>query len=158
EVKFAAVDVGPGAGPERGDRAMTRQEDALLAAVCAAPEDDAPRLVYADWLEDNGQPERAELIRVEVGIERLPADDPQGRPLVWRARALYDQHQHNFGAGLPRAVQHFTWHFRRGFVARVCGTVAAFLKAGAALVRHFPLEQADLSDLGGRVADLAAVP
>jgi uncharacterized protein (TIGR02996 family) len=137
---------------------MSRQEDALIAAVCAAPEDDTPRLVCADWLDENGQTERAELIRVEVAIERLPADDPQRRALVWRARELHYHHERAFGAGLPRAVQRFTCHFRRGFVARVCGSVAAFLKAGAALVRHFPLEQADLSDLGGRVADLAAAP
>lgn len=28
-------------------------EAAFLAAICAAPEDDTPRLVYADWLEEN---------------------------------------------------------------------------------------------------------
>ena len=28
--------------------------DALLAAVCATPADDLPRLVYADWCEENG--------------------------------------------------------------------------------------------------------
>ena len=40
--------------------------DALLAAVLANPADDLPRLVYADWLEENGEPERAELIRHAV--------------------------------------------------------------------------------------------
>lgn len=34
-------------------------EESLLTAVFAAPEDDAPRLVYADWLEENGRAERA---------------------------------------------------------------------------------------------------
>lgn len=28
--------------------------DALLRAILAAPDDDAPRLVYADWLEERG--------------------------------------------------------------------------------------------------------
>jgi uncharacterized protein (TIGR02996 family) len=37
---------------------------ALLAAVKAAPGDDLPRLVLADWLEENGEAERAALIRV----------------------------------------------------------------------------------------------
>jgi uncharacterized protein (TIGR02996 family) len=32
---------------------MTADGTALLAAVLAAPADDAPRLVYADWLEEN---------------------------------------------------------------------------------------------------------
>ena len=38
--------------------------DALLRAVLLDPADDAPRLVYADWLDDQGDPERAEFIRV----------------------------------------------------------------------------------------------
>ena len=37
--------------------------DALIASVLATPDDDAPRLVYADWLDEHGQPERAALIR-----------------------------------------------------------------------------------------------
>jgi uncharacterized protein (TIGR02996 family) len=39
--------------------------EALLRAVCAAPREDLPRLVYADWLEENGQGERAEFIRIQ---------------------------------------------------------------------------------------------
>jgi uncharacterized protein (TIGR02996 family) len=35
--------------------------DELLAAILATPEDDGVRLVYADWLEENDQPERAEF-------------------------------------------------------------------------------------------------
>jgi uncharacterized protein (TIGR02996 family) len=31
----------------------------FLADVQANPGDDAPRLIYADWLEENGDPERA---------------------------------------------------------------------------------------------------
>lgn len=29
--------------------------DALLAEIIAQPDEDTPRLVYADWLQDNGQ-------------------------------------------------------------------------------------------------------
>lgn len=42
--------------------------DALLAAVLDRPGDDTPRLVYADWLDDHGDPDRAEFIRVGVQI------------------------------------------------------------------------------------------
>ncbi len=45
---------------------MTDTERSLLTAVCAAPADDWPRLVYADWLEDR-DPERAAFIRVQCG-------------------------------------------------------------------------------------------
>lgn len=46
--------------------------DALIRAVLAAPEDDTPRLVFADWLDDHDQPERAEFIRLQVKVVRLP--------------------------------------------------------------------------------------
>ena len=37
--------------------------EAFVRAIAEHPDDDAPRLVYADWLEEHGQPERAEFIR-----------------------------------------------------------------------------------------------
>jgi uncharacterized protein (TIGR02996 family) len=50
---------------------------ALWAAVIAHPDDDAPRLVFADWLEEHGTKvdvARAEFIRVQCELARLPAD------------------------------------------------------------------------------------
>ena len=44
---------------------MTEGE-ALRQAVIANPDDDTPRLVYADWLDENAQPERAAFIRAQV--------------------------------------------------------------------------------------------
>lgn len=41
---------------------MTEQ-DALLAAIYANREDDTPRLVYADWLDDHGSPHLAAFTR-----------------------------------------------------------------------------------------------
>jgi uncharacterized protein (TIGR02996 family) len=43
-------------------RKRTAQDDAFLRAILEAPHDDAPRLVYADWLDD-GQSQRAEFVR-----------------------------------------------------------------------------------------------
>lgn len=37
---------------------MTGQ-DSFIATILAAPDDDLPRLVYADWLDEHGEPERA---------------------------------------------------------------------------------------------------
>ena len=52
------------------------------SAVCETPDDDAPRLVFADWLEDNGdEAERAwgEYIRLECEWEKLSADGRKAR-------------------------------------------------------------------------------
>jgi uncharacterized protein (TIGR02996 family) len=43
----------------------------LHAVILASPEDDTVRLVYADALDDNGDTERAEFIRVGVALASL---------------------------------------------------------------------------------------
>jgi uncharacterized protein (TIGR02996 family) len=52
--------------------------EALLRAICAEPDDDTPRLVAADWLEEHGLEEhgdadRAAFIRIQVELARLEA-------------------------------------------------------------------------------------
>src|SRR5947209_12547364 len=49
----------------------------FLRAICESPDDDAPRLVFADWLDENGDAERAEFIRRHIRLALNPDD--------WRA-------------------------------------------------------------------------
>src|SRR5262249_40896996 len=51
-------------------------DTAFLAAIRENPEDDAVRLVYANWLEERGDAARAEFIRLQCESARLGADDP----------------------------------------------------------------------------------
>lgn len=47
----------------------------LTRAIAAAPDDDGPRLAYADWLDAGGTrrgAERAEIIRVQCELYRMP--------------------------------------------------------------------------------------
>src|SRR5262245_18295720 len=59
----------------------------LLQAVLDSPDEEALRLRYADWLATNGQPDRAELIRVQIQMTRLEAtltpNDSDGPPAEW---------------------------------------------------------------------------
>lgn len=50
-------------------------EEGLLKAVCDFPDDDLPRLAYADWCDENGDPERAEFVRGQIEIENVPRND-----------------------------------------------------------------------------------
>ena len=59
---------------DRVDDAATDAE-ALLRAVCAAPGDDAPRLVFADYLDEHGEPERAEFVRIQCELTRIESAD-----------------------------------------------------------------------------------
>ena len=45
---------------------MTPTERGILRDVIENPGDDLPRLVYADWCDDNDLPERAEFIRLQL--------------------------------------------------------------------------------------------
>lgn len=49
---------------------MTTQQD-FMRDIIANPADDMPRLVYADWLFDHGQPERGEFIRLQIELTNL---------------------------------------------------------------------------------------
>ena len=44
----------------------------LLAAIVAEPDEDTPRLVYADWLQENGDTEQAQFIRDSIVLARAP--------------------------------------------------------------------------------------
>lgn len=44
--------------------------EALYAAILREPAEDIHRIVYADWLQENGQSERAEFIRVQCELAR----------------------------------------------------------------------------------------
>lgn len=49
---------------------ITAASARLLRAILADPADDTARLAYSDALEEEGQDERAEFVRVQVGLER----------------------------------------------------------------------------------------
>ena len=62
---------------------------AFIRAVQANPDDDAPRLVYADWLDERGD-RRGEFLRLEIARHRAGRDaDHLGAPLH-RSRAGLD--------------------------------------------------------------------
>lgn len=82
-------------------------EAALLAAIIAYPDEDTPRLMYADWLDENGQPERAEFIRIQCAADADEAAED-------RAAELEEHNRAKWLAGLPQ-FPGAQWEFRRGF-------------------------------------------
>jgi uncharacterized protein (TIGR02996 family) len=69
---------------KQGPRALGPPEKeliAFLAAIREAPEDEAPRLVFADWLEEHSDP-RADMIRLALELERTPTDSRRYEELV----------------------------------------------------------------------------
>src|ERR1700731_4683476 len=58
---------------QRYNSPMPREQD-FIRAIIANPTDDALRLVFADWLEERGDP-RGEYLRTQTALTGLPKKD-----------------------------------------------------------------------------------
>src|SRR5262249_36539754 len=67
--------------------AVMNEDTAFLRAIVADPKDDAARLVYADWLEEHGDP-RAEFLRVDCALAGMKPNDQRYEALQGRLRQL----------------------------------------------------------------------
>jgi uncharacterized protein (TIGR02996 family) len=103
---------------------MTDRE-ALLAAVRESPDDDLPRLVFADWLDDRGESERAAFIRAQVEAAREEPDSPAARDAEDRAAALLtDAHSDEWTQGIRGLI--LEAGFERSFVHHATVDAAQF--------------------------------
>lgn len=92
-------------------------EAALLQAIIDSPDDDSLRLVYADYLEERGEPERATFIRVQVELALLPQADERRASLEARERELLASCKSDWGPDLRELCDET--EFVRGFVGYV---------------------------------------
>jgi uncharacterized protein (TIGR02996 family) len=95
---------------------MTDSHDALYRAICAKPDEDTPRLAFADLLEEHGDALRARFIRTQIELSRGKHYDA---PAVnARLREPDAPHGWTMAHTLPKLPTGFTWRrfeFRRGF-------------------------------------------
>lgn len=92
---------------------LSNQVRVLLREAKAAPDDDLPRLVLADWLQEQGDP-RGELIAVQMQRHRLAADDPRQVELARRERLLLQRHIFDWIGPVIDRVS--AWRFERGLI------------------------------------------
>jgi uncharacterized protein (TIGR02996 family) len=147
---------------------------AFLAAIKAAPHDDAPRLVYADWLEEHGDGERAEFIRVGCesagGPNWKDCPDCNGFPKVGpcgltnyfrdcfscpsrykelreRERDLLRANVNRWAADLPilTSPTECECKWQRGFIADLSLTAADWLQHGDAILAEHPVRSVRLT-------------
>jgi uncharacterized protein (TIGR02996 family) len=85
--------------------------EALIQAILDAPDEDAPRLVFADWQDEHGNQSHAELIRVQCELARLgrSGDHTIRKRLGLRQAGLLARRE--LRDGLPPGCV-----YRRGFV------------------------------------------
>src|SRR5437764_11864102 len=98
--------------------------DTFLAAIRAAPDDDTPRLVFADWLDEHADP-LGEFVRVQVELEPIRDEpgNPRAQALQEREEVLLSLHGDDWlGAAADIATEYpaFGPVFRRGLPEFVC--------------------------------------
>jgi uncharacterized protein (TIGR02996 family) len=133
-------------------------DEAFLQDIIAHPDDDAPRLVYADWLDDHGDPDRAEFIRLQIELARMEAWDARRPGLKRQEVRLQGANARRWGEGALRKV--YGSAFRRGFLERIELSPKLFLANADELFRRFPLRRVRLGASFGdpAVRALAASP
>jgi uncharacterized protein (TIGR02996 family) len=127
---------------------------AFLQTICVHPGDDAPRLVYADWLDECGDP-LGEFIRVQVELAKIK--ESHGHYARLRARQL-----ELMLANVPTWVQPYgmqMWgvEFRRGFI-RAATVDAHALVDDQLWFERWPWEELRLRNAGGCLEQLLRWP
>ena len=112
---------------------VTSERETFLAAISAAPDDTTLRLVFADWLDDHGEPARAALVRVQCRLAALPTWKPERADLEARERDLIATVSAPL-AGL--GFRELRW--RRGFVDHVASGLRTFVESAPALPDFAP--------------------
>jgi uncharacterized protein (TIGR02996 family) len=151
-----------------GSRIMQTEAEAFLQRIRAYPDDDAPRLVFADWLDEQGDP-RGEFIRVQIALaqldrEKAAAGDRPLRPdreerramLLVRDQALRDRHEEEWTAPFRRFATRPL--FRRGFVEVVNVDAHNFVRHAPELFTAGPLRHIYLLDIGGTLPGVLQLP
>ena len=137
-------------------------QQALLRAILLNPADDVARLVYADWLQENGDEEYAEFIRVSVEIATLCQANRNGlgthesgirqSELFTReavlSRTVYPRHMYPVFDWLKAVgIDYGNCVFNRGdFLAGVSCTLSQFMEHAKSLFSAHPVTAVILAD------------
>jgi uncharacterized protein (TIGR02996 family) len=123
------------------------QRSQLLAAVLAEPDDETPRLVYADWLQEQGDP-RGELVTIQCELARLGADAPGERAnaLRLRERDLLKRHRKAWFEPLVGRQRLEDCQIKSGFLHTITMRCVELAERGPALFAAEPVYRVHLTD------------
>jgi uncharacterized protein (TIGR02996 family) len=124
-----------------------RADEGFLQAIIDDPDDDSVRLIYADWLDDHGDPARAEFIRVQIELSRLPEDDDRRPELETREGQLLAEHRDEWIGASP--CSHGIRSFRRGFVDEIVLDARLLIVEASRSLAHLPIQRLTVSLVAG---------
>ncbi|TMJ00855.1 MAG: TIGR02996 domain-containing protein [Alphaproteobacteria bacterium] len=135
--------------------------DVLIQEVLEHPEDDVPRLIYADWLAENDQPVRAEFIQLQCRLAKEQPDyaldtgtsprayTSSGDPRIRRAYALFQELAFPTVSKGPITLTSFQWTaatWRRGFVEGLSLSCSEFTRLARLVFKLHPVTRVQLKD------------
>ncbi|HEY7427860.1 MAG TPA: TIGR02996 domain-containing protein [Gemmataceae bacterium] len=115
--------------------------DAFLEAILQDPDDDTPRLIFADWLEEQGDSRsaaRAELIRVQCMLADGPLSPRRRIESARRQQEILEEFSDEWTRPLHDLVRN--WNFHRGFIDEVALWSETFLACADRLFRQAPIQ------------------
>jgi uncharacterized protein (TIGR02996 family) len=130
--------------PPITDWKFMNAEEHFTEAILANPDDDTLRLVYADWLEERGDP-RGEFIRVQYEMEQPGLEAKHKAELIIREKVLQSLHAEKWLGPLADLRDHIL--FRHGFPAGIVMDLDLFLEKADLLFRSFPFQCLHLDGL-----------
>lgn len=139
------------------ERPQLHHDNPFAERVRKNPYDDTPRLIFADYLEESGDP-LGEFIRVQVGLSQLPANDPGRAKLESRERELIEIHGEAWLEPLRKlGVEGVSIRcFKRGLIERIKISANNWLVHGNELCSCSPaLHTLQLKDLDVSFDDFA---
>ena len=110
--------------------------DSFLEEIFKHPDDDAPRLVYADWLVEQGDP-RGEFIHLQIQRESLEKGSRDIQKLRKRELAILREYETEWAGTVPSLVSRYS--FLGGFVSYIRTTAPNFLKHRRAILSQAPV-------------------
>lgn len=132
--------------------------EALYAAICAEPDDDTPRLAFADFLEEEGGKEnmaRAEYIRAAVRIAREERWSIPWRELKQKTERceskyvqLAQKKRLSWVAHLKGRVA--AWDFERGFIGHITVYSKRFVAEGQKFFAEDPIRSVKFVKLSAK--------
>jgi uncharacterized protein (TIGR02996 family) len=132
--------------------------DALLRAIFDAPDDDAPRLVYADWLDEHGQPNHARFIRLQIATHGMSLDLPENARWKHELEQAWERCKQSWGA-LAEDLKLEILQFRRGFpIVTVTLPARRFVALSPNWWPRLPLRILHLTQASANVDAIAACP
>jgi uncharacterized protein (TIGR02996 family) len=144
---------------------MSGKESALFQRILDAPDDEGPRLDYADGLEPENAP-RAEFIRLQCHLEQLAPWDAEYLKVRLRVRELLRGHRKRWAEAVRTLVgahdssekDRTGYDFRRGFLEYVALSSEAFLSKHERLFRIAPIRALHLDSCRELLPQVLACP